>query len=653
MRNKITKLSLLLIVLSGISAKAQYTGNVMTGETNVEALKVFGEQKNSEYQKAVQIAKDKGMPISGVENGKTFGLAGIDEVTGNLIYISTTNNSPTKSSLQTANAKSLHARGISGVGVKVGMWDGGHPLSNHLAFAGGRYIIKESAAVNFHGAHVAGTIAAGEFGDKTAKGFAYNAKIYGYEMNNDIAEMTPAASSLNDRIYLSNHSYGLDYIRANANKSVFGQYNSRTRDYDVLANLAPDYTIVFAAGNDRSDARIPKKSGGKDLLSFAGVAKNTVVVAATEGTDTYAGITGLTSVTMVAGVGPFISSFSNYGPTDDYRIKPDIAAKGVDVTSVGVASASDVDVLGGTSMAAPAVTGVFALWHGYYNELYKKNMSSASTRALMAHTARETGPAPGPDFMFGWGLINAAKGVEIMDNAVTETSLFNEFTLTDKAKFEYKFPYTGTEPLIVTIAWNDPAGTVTTQEDLNLKKLVNDLDLRLVNEDTGAVFYPWSLNKDWTILPNSNAIATRLVDNDRDNIEKIEPQGIVAGNYKIVVTHKGSLSGTSQDFALVVSGAGGKMPKADGNVSVEDVALQGLKIYPNPVDSNLYLGGDVEVLNGADARIIDMSGRVINSSVLVFDGNNTSIDVSSLQSGTYILMVSKAGAAKSYKFIKK
>lgn len=682
MKNKITKLFLAVFALFFGKMNAQEGGQPMPDyvrkATNVEFLNNFAKEKSAEYEKnyakAVEIARKQGKPISGDNEKGSFALFGVDEETGELIYqttygVSNTtyfNNSATKSSLRTANAKPLHANGIKGAGMIVGVWDGGAGLSNHLAFTGGRYILKNSPNTNAnaggkaHAAHVAGTVAGGNFGSGVAMGFAHEAVVHAYNGINayDITAMTAATTATVDPVYVSNHSYGLDYLGSGASSSIFGQYNSRAKDYDVLANNAPYYTIVFAAGNDRNDAAIPKKSGGKDLLSQAGVSKNLVVVAATRGTEDFSGITGLTSVSAVGGAAPFIASYSNYGPTDDFRIKPDIAAKGGEgiageqVISVGNANPTAEAAMQGTSMAAPAVTGVFTLWQGYHKTVFSnKIMKSASVRALMAHTAREAGPALGPDFMFGWGLIDAAKGVEIMDQAVAKTALFKEFELPQNTFFEYEFTYDGVNPLVATIAWNDPAGTVTSQADLNLKKIVNDLDLRLINVDTNKTYFPWSLNQQWSISPIANNISLRDVDNARDNIEKIEPENAPAGNYKIIVNHKGTLQGGKQDYSLIISGAGGQMPDTDGSVSVEDIALNNLNVYPNPVEDQLNISGDLEVLSGAEAQVFDISGKKVK--VVDLNLNNAQIGVSELKAGTYILTISKNGAKKSYKFVKK
>lgn len=687
MKNKITKLFLavLAIALGGnVQAQDQTMPDYVRNATNFEYLRKFAEEKAVEYEinykKAVEIARAQNKPISGEKDGRVFALAGYDKETGGLIYNTTYNkvinenkmffnNVAVGSSLQTANAKPLHADGISGVGMIVGVWDGGAGLPTHLAFATGRYQLKNSPNTNSsalgrsHAAHVAGTVAAGEFGSNTeVKGFAYSATVHAYNGINayDITPMSAAATATVNPIFISNHSYGLDFGGSGLPVSVFGQYNSRAREYDELANNAPYYTIVFAAGNDRTDGFNPSKISGKDLLSQGGVSKNTVVVAATRGTENFSGITGPSSVSSVGGIGPFISSYSNFGPTDDFRIKPDIAAKGGEasandlvhsVGNSGIAATADMQ---GTSMAAPAVTGVFTLWQGYHKEVFDRYMLSSSVRALMAHSAREAGPSPGPDFMFGWGLIDADKGRQIIDQAEAGTALFRELELPQGAIFEYGFTYDGVAPLIATIAWNDPAGTVTSQTDLNVKKIVNDLDLRLINTDTNITYYPWSLPHLWSTSPTAGTIAVRNVDNARDNIEKIEPQSAVAGNYKIVVNHKGSLqAGKKQDYTLIISGAGGQMPPTDGKASVEDIAFSTLKIYPNPVSSILNINGNLQELDGAEAKIYDINGKNIKDFTLNFSTNNVTVDVSSLQSGVYILSLSKNGSKKSYKFIKK
>ena len=684
MKNKITKLFLAVLVLScGANVNAQVEDQTMPDyvlkATDIEFLNNFAKEKASEfqvnYEKAVEIAKEKGMPLGkDNEDGGVSVLNGYNEETGDLIYVKTFgvvkedanmfyNNVTVGSSLQTANAKPLHADNIIGAGLIVGVWDGGAGLTNHLGFATGRYVPKNNPNSNnntpsgiAHAAHVAGTVAANGFGNGNAKGFAYGATVHAYYgLWNALPSITAAATSTTTPMFVSNHSYGLDF-RSGMSTSIFGQYNSNAREYDQLANSAPYHTIVFAAGNDRTYGFNPSK-GGKDLLSQGGVSKNTVVVAATRGTEDFSEITGLTSVQKIGNVGPFITTYSNYGPTDDFRIKPDIAAKGGEynidsVISVGSSSLSAMATMQGTSMAAPAVTGVFALWQGYHKTVFDTYMRSASVRALMTHTAREAGPAAGPDFMFGWGLIDADKGRQIIDQAEANTAIFEEIDLPQGSTFDYDFTYDGIGPLVVTIAWNDPAGTVTSQADLNLKKLVNDLDLRLIDTDNNTVYYPWSLAQNWNLSQTSTNIAVRNVDNARDNIEKIEPLNAVAGNYKVQVTHKGNLSGGAQNFSIIISGAGGQMPSTDGSVSTEDVYFDSLKVYPNPVEDLITIDGNLVELSNATIDVFDMSGKKVLQSKV--SGNSImSVNVTQLKTGNYIMIIAKDGKRQEFKFVKK
>lgn len=74
-----------------------------------------------------------------------------------------------------------------------------------------------------------------------------------------------------------------------------------------------------------------------------------------------------------------------------------------------------------------------------------------------------------------------------------------------------------------------------------------------------------------------------------------------------------------------------------------------VKVYPNPVSDLLYIESE-NIIN--DIRVYDISGKeVINKSVDF--SSNTSIDVSNLIGGTYILKVYTDNGVGKYSFIKK
>src|SRR5690554_8137142 len=278
------------------------------------------------------------------------------------------------------------------------------------------------------------------------------------------------------------------------------------------------------------------------------VSKNAVVVAAVEGVTNYQQPSNVV-----------MSSFSQWGPTDDFRIKPDISAKGVAVKSVGITSNSDTATEQGTSMAAPSVTGVFALWQQYYKHLYptRVKMRAATVKALMAISADEAGAADGPDHRFGWGLINAKRGAEILRDSKSSTaigeSVVYEGTLSNQQVYEIEVEVDGTMPLKAALAWTDPAGTTKSGTDDNTPVLVNDLDLRIIRQSNNQEILPWALNKSW-----SNIYASKT-DNNVDPIEVVEHKGAAtglaqAGMYTIRVSHKGTLTNGNQKFSLIVHG---------------------------------------------------------------------------------------------------
>jgi len=124
-------------------------------------------------------------------------------------------------------------------------------------------------------------------------------------------------------------------------------------------------------------------------------------------------------------VGGVRASFSSIGPTIDGRIKPEIAAPGVNVMS-SVSSFATEDfssnnlvtfegrdypfaAFSGTSMSSPMVTGVVALMLEA-----NPNLSSARIKEILKETARQdyyTTTAI-PNYSWGWGKVSALNAVK-------------------------------------------------------------------------------------------------------------------------------------------------------------------------------------------------------------------------------------------------
>jgi hypothetical protein len=500
-----------------------------------------------------------------------IGLVGFT-ATGFPIFYSTDNqNASATVGTNLVVAGATNGYGLTGNGMVIGEWDGGEVRGTHQELTGRVTQVDSPSSQSDHSTHVAGTMIASGV-DASAKGMATAATISAHDFYSDDSEMTTFAGTG----IISNHSYGTitgwrymssttswrwygDTTISAVEDHQFGFYTYRARGWDLIANAAPNYLIVKSAGNDRNDVpgssvtsheiwdntqgwitstvSRPADGGvlGYDCISSNGNAKNILTVGAVE--DIVGGYSQASNVVM--------SSFSGWGPTDDGRIKPDIVANGVSLYSTGMANNSDYYSSSGTSMSAPNATGSMALLQEMYNDSNASYMNASSLKALVIHTANESGANPGPDFKFGWGLLNIKGAADIiadtLTNKIIETSISNSGTST------YTFSSNGLQDIVATIVWNDPAATpVASSLDPTNSMLVNDLDLRISNS-SGTVKMPWTLN---SATPASAAVKA---DNVKDNVEKVIFDSPSAGIYTFTISHKGTLAAT-QNFSLVISG---------------------------------------------------------------------------------------------------
>ena len=104
---------------------------------------------------------------------------------------------------------------------------------------------------------------------------------------------------------------------------------------------------------------------------------------------------------------------SSRGPAYDGRIKPDIAANGVQMSTD-----EDNDYLqfGGTSGASPGIAGVSAQLYQAYSEANGGTLPpSALIKATLLNTTNDAGNI-GPDYKFGWGIVNGLRAGMLIED---------------------------------------------------------------------------------------------------------------------------------------------------------------------------------------------------------------------------------------------
>jgi uncharacterized protein YqfB (UPF0267 family) len=347
-----------------------------------------------------------------------------------------------------------------------------------------------------------------------------------------------------------------------------GAYTSFSQDVDEFVWLHPDFTILFAGGNEGIDA---DGNGVVDLGSMdsPGTAKNCITVGAIENDRPDQAVTYSLAwpqeypaapirSDLIADAPGGIAAFSSRGPVEDGRIKPDVVAPGTFIASAKSQDPSfsgvgwqDINAyymyMGGTSMATPLVAGTVALVREYYDAIQGIVPSAALIKATLINGATElypgqygTGstqevPSNRPNHVEGWGRVNVERAlfpppprawIYEDESSGLGTGQVAAYTLE---------LIDSSEPLRVTLAWSDYPGSPAASGSL-----VNDLDLS-VSGPGGTVYYP------------NNAVGSASFDRV-NNVVGIDVEDPAPGIYTITVRGYNVPQGP-QPYALVASGA--------------------------------------------------------------------------------------------------
>ena len=545
-----------------LSDKRETYGFELTDET-VDLYRAWISEVDAVQRELVLLrGEDLGLSPGGIDaEGRGYALIGFEE--GRPSYTFTTNVEAaisTGAHLVRWNSSFDPALGgtVDGSGLYVSVNDHGE-IYEHTEFqlpegAGSRIMVAEVPSYDGgnrnHMTHVAGTVSA----------WGYNSVVLGMsprtwiraliqQTTNHITtygmrfpgeahnEINPRTGEMQMKSVMGNTSLGT----ANPNT----RYTNAARSFDTTLRDFPYYFHVYAASND-----------GPNFETLGGhnpIGKNVISIGAVQD------VTRDADGNYVSG--GEIAGFSSRGPAYDGRIKPDFAANGVGVRSTtGTTGNANMQ---GTSMASPNAVGSTLLLMDYVNQRFPGQFFRSSTyKALLMNTADDRGN-PGPDYTFGWGIINVyAAGKNIRHHAENSYArVLREERLHPGQTWTYTYTSDGTEPIRASLAWLDVAGPAQTETSTDrAPRLVNDLDMRIIAPG-GTVYepfvMPFTTGQGGTPAYDDSLRSAAAVtgDNFTDPAEQILIPAPVAGTYTVEITHKGTLSGGQpQPFSLAVNG---------------------------------------------------------------------------------------------------
>ncbi len=385
-------------------------------------------------------------------------------------------------------------RNLQGDGVVIGVGDDTDPYT-HIDFTGRQIDRFGAPPGSGHGVHTSGTAGGGGILNPWYAGMAPHSRILSQYFT-DVLTNAPVYLNDYDMVLTSDsysdYDYGCQYD---------GEYDALANYTDAQQYTYPNLLHSFAAGNDGDYTCTPFPLQFATIKSGFQSAKNVLTVG-----DIYNG-------------NYTINNASSCGPTDDGRIKPEIVTGGTNIYSTLPYNTYGVET--GTSMACPTAAGTLALLVQRYRQLYGgADPSSALLKALICNTATDLGN-PGPDYIFGFGSLNALAAVQTMEaGQFTTASIGNG----GSTPMTINVP-AGTQQLRVTLSWTDyPAAPFAAAA------LVNNLDLTVT--DPGSVLHhPLILNPD---PAHVNDVAVEGVDN-LNNIEQVVINNPSGGSFTITV----------------------------------------------------------------------------------------------------------------------
>lgn len=395
-------------------------------------------------------------------------------------------------SLNRSNMLKKNGLAFDGSGISIQTRDDGD-VGPHIDFQG-RLENVLTTGTGTHGDGVAGIFGGAGNLDPDNDGGASGAFMYA----------TDYVANFQDTTYGLHLYKGVKVTNSSYSNGCNAGYTSITQTVDNQIYASPTLMHVFSGGNsNNNDCGYGAGTQWGNITGGHKIGKNVIATANLFGTGV-------------------LANSSSRGPATDGRLKPDLAAHGQGQISTD--PNNGYQSFGGTSAASPSAAGVLTQLYQAYKELHNgQEPETALLKAIAMNTANDLGN-PGPDFIYGFGIINAYKSYQLLkDQRYTTGSVAQGAT----QQFTVNIP-AGVREARIMVYWMDPAGALAAS-----KALVNDLDM-VAHSPQGNASYPLVLDP----TPNVaalNATATQGIDT-LNNVEQVRLSNPAAGTYTVDVT---------------------------------------------------------------------------------------------------------------------
>ena len=603
-------LFLILLLTLKLSSQDKYDREIVIKSTNVKKLQQIADefletQNLFKYKEAKKIKIDK--------NGGNKFFSYYDKL-GSPVYYSLENESSAiRSKIDRIRTGGVTGLDLDGRNIEFGLWDSGMLRSTHQEFNNITKVDNISGAS--HVTHIAGILIVSGVKEES-KGMAPGVTIKAYSTTtttttnwNYEVPVWAAAGGL-----ISSHSYIISNPAEDYEK--YGVYNVFSKLWDEISNNVP-YLVMCTGASNNGNKYYNLDRSKYDLLTSNKLGKNSIVVGA-----------GIDALNYISPRDIRQAYYTNWGPTDDWRIKPNITAVGSNSYSTRNSHDTHYGTGQVSSYTAPIVSGGLALLQEHYHNNNVVYMKAATAKALILSTTDEADTSDGSDFAFGWGLFNAEEAANVITNKGV-SAIISELTLNEDESYAVTIKVDGTEPLTVALSWNDPAGTPLYTDVHNdaTPVLVNGLDVRVTSDSN--TYFPWFMEPNST--HDNYTDAASKGDNYRDNIEIVNVKIIEAGEYIVNISHKGTLKNGSQDFSLIINGIE-KGTLSNSEINSED----NYAVYPNPTGDYLKIKPS---LSKSEIRKVNLY-NVIDQKTLeaqFYNQKSIELDVSNMPKGIYML----------------